>query len=176
MNHSSPGITRLKQINLLNHLPSHSQVPKILKSFKGYFRASRIHDHLSEVTRYIYIYTLVFFSVQMVDESKKEDAVKAIIYEATSRLRDPVYGSAGTIFHLQRMVEELKMQVESMRAQVVQLQEQRNQLLGILMNVRHLDSTSSVHDSKFDGGNFMLDEDSMAYDPMTFFTENDWTF
>jgi len=118
----------------------------------------------------------VFFSVQMVDESKKEDAVKAIIYEATSRLRDPVYGSAGTIFHLQRMVEELKMQVESMRAQVVQLQEQRNQLLGILMNVRHLDSTSSVHDSKFDGGNFMLDEDSMAYDPMTFFTENDWTF
>jgi hypothetical protein len=21
-----------------------------------------------------------------------------------------------------------------------------------------------------------LDEDSMAYDPMTFFTENDWTF
>ncbi|KAH8489659.1 hypothetical protein Peur_058883 [Populus x canadensis] len=114
--------------------------------------------------------------IQMVEESKKEDAVKAIIYEATSRLRDPVYGSAGTIFHLQRMVEELKMQVESMRAQVVQLQEQRNQLLGILMNVRHLDSTSSVNDSKLDGGNFMLDEDSMAYDPMTFFTENGWTF
>ncbi|XP_011010203.1 PREDICTED: LOB domain-containing protein 1-like [Populus euphratica] len=114
--------------------------------------------------------------IQMVEESKKEDAVKAIIYEARSRLRDPVYGSAGTIFHLQRMVEELKMQVESMRAQVVQLQEQRNQLLGFLMNVRHLDSTSSLHGSKFDGGNFMLDEDSIAYDPITYFTENDWTF
>ncbi|KAB5527731.1 hypothetical protein DKX38_021578 [Salix brachista] len=105
--------------------------------------------------------------IQMVEESQKEDAVKAIIYEATSRLRDPVYGSAGTIFHLQKMVEELKMQVESMRAQVVQLQEQKNQLLGIL----------SIHDRKFDGGNLMLDEDPlMAYDPITFFTENDWTF
>ncbi|KAG5232087.1 hypothetical protein OIU76_005082 [Salix suchowensis] len=115
--------------------------------------------------------------IQMVEESKKEDAVKAIIYEATSRLRDPVYGSAGTIFHLQKMVEELKIQVESMRAQVVQLQEQKNQLLGILMNVRHLDSTSSIHDRKFDGGDLMLDEDPlMAYDPITFFTENDWTF
>ncbi|KAJ6319427.1 hypothetical protein OIU77_011090 [Salix suchowensis] len=115
--------------------------------------------------------------IQMVEESKKEDAVKAIIYEATSRLRDPVYGSAGTIFHLQKMVEELKIQVESMRAQVVQLQEQKNQLLGILMNVRHLDSTSSIHDRKFDGGDLMLDEDPlMAYDPVTFFTENDWTF
>ncbi|KAJ6401471.1 hypothetical protein OIU84_016805 [Salix udensis] len=115
--------------------------------------------------------------IQMVEESKKEDAVKAIIYEATSRLRDPVYGSAGTIFHLQKMVEELKMQVESMRAQVVQLQEQKNQLLGILMNVRHLDSTSSIHERKFDGGDLMLDEDPlMAYDPITFFTENDWTF
>ncbi|KAJ6674550.1 LOB DOMAIN-CONTAINING PROTEIN 1-LIKE [Salix viminalis] len=115
--------------------------------------------------------------IRMIQESKKEDAVKAIIYEATSRLRDPVYGSAGTIFHLQKMVEELKMQVESMRAQVVQLQEQKNQLLGILMNVRHLDSTSSIHDRKFDGGDLMLDEDPlMAYDPITFFTENDWTF
>ncbi|KAJ6680596.1 LOB DOMAIN-CONTAINING PROTEIN 4-RELATED [Salix purpurea] len=115
--------------------------------------------------------------IQMVEESKKEDAVKAIIYEATSRLRDPVYGSAGTIFHLQKMVEDLKIQVESMRAQVVQLQEQKNQLLGILMNVRHLDSTSSIHERKFDGGDLMLDEDPlMAYDPITFFTENDWTF
>ncbi|CAK7349129.1 unnamed protein product [Dovyalis caffra] len=109
---------------------------------------------------------------------KKEDAVKAIIYEATSRLRDPVYGSAGTIFHLQKMVQELKIQVESMKAQVLQIKEQRDQLLGILMNVDHLDSTSSVNDHMFDGGStLMLDEDhTMAYDPITFSPESDWTF
>ncbi|KAE8693652.1 LOB domain-containing protein 3 [Hibiscus syriacus] len=49
--------------------------------------------------------------IQIVEERNREDAVKALVYEATARIRDPVYGSTGAICQLQKMVQELKMQL-----------------------------------------------------------------
>ncbi|XP_062091369.1 LOB domain-containing protein 11-like [Humulus lupulus] len=72
--------------------------------------------------------------IQMVEETKRDDTVKSIVYEATARMRDPVYGCAGTIFHLQKMVSELRSQLETTTAQVMDLQEERDKLLGLLMN------------------------------------------
>lgn len=112
----------------------------------------------------------------MVDETRREDAVKAIVYEATARLRDPVYGSAGAIFHLQKMVQELKVQLESISARVLESQAQRDELLGLLRNVNHLDRL--VHPTNapvVDAGSFMLDDAVlMAYDPVKFPAECDW--
>ena len=64
------------------------------------------------------------------------------------------------------MVQELKMQLESTKARVLELQQQKDQLLGILLNVNHpIDH----------GGSFSLDyDDSMAYDPAKFPVECDW--
>ncbi|KAJ4838153.1 hypothetical protein Tsubulata_048382 [Turnera subulata] len=112
--------------------------------------------------------------IQMVEESKREDAVKAIIFEATARLGDPVYGSAGPVFQLQKMVQEFKLQLESIRAQVLQLQGQREQLLGILMNNIHpFDSSSLVNDPVLGSCSFPVDDDTAAYDPITFHVEPD---
>ncbi|KAL4323611.1 hypothetical protein GQ457_11G001700 [Hibiscus cannabinus] len=91
--------------------------------------------------------------IQMVEERNREDAAKALVYEAKARLRDPVYGSAGTIFQLQKMVHELKVQLESMNAQVLELQQQKDQLLGTLLNVDHLD----LHPLIDHGCSFSLD-------------------
>ncbi|WZZ83844.1 hypothetical protein YC2023_104416 [Brassica napus] len=49
-------------------------------------------------------------------ESQRTDAVKSLVYEAEARIRDPVYGSAGAIYNLQRQVSEL--QAELAKAQV----------------------------------------------------------
>ncbi|KAF8412095.1 hypothetical protein HHK36_000050 [Tetracentron sinense] len=76
--------------------------------------------------------------LQRVEETKREDAAKSIVYDASARLRDPVYGSAGAIFHFQKHIQELEVQLELSRAQVMELQEQRDQLLRILMDVHHL--------------------------------------
>ncbi|XP_002530212.2 LOB domain-containing protein 1 [Ricinus communis] len=112
--------------------------------------------------------------IQMVEETRREDAVKAIIYEATARLRDPVYGCAGTIFHLQKMVHELNMRVETVRSQVLELQEQRDQLLGILTKV-HLSPAAPANHLAFDGSDFSLDGDNyMGYDPVKSPVECDW--
>lgn len=104
----------------------------------------------------------------MVEEIKREDAVKALVYEAKARLRDPVYGSAGATSHLYKMVQDLKVELESMQTQIVALQEQRNQLLSILMNVHHQDPVYSINDSTIDCGNFSVDDGSLAYDPVNF--------
>ncbi|KAJ7951330.1 putative LOB domain-containing protein [Quillaja saponaria] len=108
--------------------------------------------------------------VQMVEETNREDAVKAIVYEATARLRDPVYGSAGTIFQLQKMIEELKVQLDSIGAQVSDLQEKIDHLLSIHMNVLHLDVFSAMGDPMFEG------DSTKAYDPCNFPAECDWIF
>lgn len=97
---------------------------------------------------------IVFWN-QMVEETRREDAVKALVYEARARLRDPVYGSTGAIFHLQKMIEELRSQLESIRSQVLELQQHRDQLLGILMNNVHCledDLFSTMHHDPMFGG------------------------
>ena len=107
------------------------------------------------------------------EETNREDAAKALVYEATARIRDPVYGSTGAIFQLQKMVQELKMQLESTKARVLELQQQKDQLLGILLNVNHLDLLSPINH----GSSFSLDyDDSLAYDPAKFPVECDWIF
>ncbi|XP_034709927.1 LOB domain-containing protein 1-like [Vitis riparia] len=114
--------------------------------------------------------------IQMVEESRREDAVKAIIYEATARLRDPVYGSAGAIFHLQKMIQDLKTQLDSIRTQTLVLQEQRDQLLGILKNVHHMDPVSPMDFPMFGAAGSLSNGDILCYDPSTFPLDSDWTW
>ncbi|WKA05771.1 hypothetical protein VitviT2T_023716 [Vitis vinifera] len=114
--------------------------------------------------------------IQMVEESRREDAVKAIIYEATARLRDPVYGSAGAIFHLQKMIQDLKTQLDSIRTQTLVLQEQRDQLLGILKNVHHMDPVSPMDFPMFGAAGSLSNGDILRYDPSTFPLDCDWTW
>lgn len=111
----------------------------------------------------------------MVEESKREDAVKAIIYEARARLRDPVYGSAGAIFHLQKMIQDLKAQLDSIRTQILVLQEQRNQLLGILKHAHNSDPVSPM-DFPISGvaaGSLSID-DRLGIHPSMFPLDCEW--
>ncbi|XP_039025235.1 LOB domain-containing protein 1-like [Hibiscus syriacus] len=104
----------------------------------------------------------------MVEKRNREDAVKALVYEATWRIKDPVYGSTGVVCQLQKMVQELEMQLESTKARVLELQQQKDQFWNFLSN---LDLISPIN-----GGNFALDyHDSISYDPAKFPAEcDDW--
>ncbi|XP_057980382.1 LOB domain-containing protein 1-like [Malania oleifera] len=116
--------------------------------------------------------------IQMVEESMREDAVKAIVYEARARLKDPVYGSTGAIFYLQKTVEELKMQLEWATARASDLQEQRDSLLGILMNVHQLNDfvvPIPANEPAFSGSSFSVDDTVMGCDPLNFSLKCDWS-
>ncbi|XP_010267668.2 PREDICTED: LOB domain-containing protein 1-like [Nelumbo nucifera] len=93
--------------------------------------------------------------LQTVKETEREDTVKSMVYEASARLRDPVYGSAGAIFHLQKLVKELESELDLIRARVLESQEQQNQLLRILMDVHHLPPISPFEDIMFDCENLI---------------------
>ncbi|XP_058092346.1 LOB domain-containing protein 1-like [Magnolia sinica] len=103
--------------------------------------------------------------LQMVEESRREDAVKSMVYEAKARLRDPIYGSAGTVFYLQKHVKDLEMQLQSMAAQVLESQRQRDQLLKILMDVHSVNQSSPVDNAILDRFSFMLGDNSIWCDP-----------
>lgn len=113
----------------------------------------------------------------MVEESKREDAVKAIIYEATARIRDPVYGSAGAIFHLQKMIQDLKTQLELIRTQKRLLQEERDKLYGILENFHGMNPVSPMDFPAFGAAaGSLFNDDTLCYDPSEFVLDCDWTF
>ncbi|MED6185540.1 hypothetical protein PIB30_058097 [Stylosanthes scabra] len=85
--------------------------------------------------------------VTVVEETKREDAVKAMVYEAKARLRDPVYGSTGAIFHLQKMIEELKEQLESIRTRVSELRRQKEHYLFMMLQHNHNYTTPYDHEN-----------------------------
>lgn len=58
-----------------------------------------------------------------------------MVYEAEARIRDPVYGCAGAIYHLQRQVSELQAQLAKAQVEMVNMQFQRSNLLELIYNM-----------------------------------------
>ncbi|KAF2321867.1 hypothetical protein GH714_003250 [Hevea brasiliensis] len=66
--------------------------------------------------------------LQELPESQRADAVSSMVYEASARIRDPVYGCAGAICHLQKQVNELQAQLAKAQAELVNMQCQQANL------------------------------------------------
>lgn len=56
--------------------------------------------------------------LQDLPKSQRADAVNSMVYEANARLRDPVYGCAGSIFQLQRQINELQAELAKAQAEL----------------------------------------------------------
>ncbi|PON96392.1 Lateral organ boundaries domain containing protein [Trema orientale] len=70
--------------------------------------------------------------LQELPESQRADAVSSMVYEASARIRDPVYGCAGAICQLQKQVSELQAQLAKAQAEVVNMQCQQANLVAFL--------------------------------------------
>ncbi|KAI3831368.1 hypothetical protein MKW92_049708 [Papaver armeniacum] len=70
--------------------------------------------------------------LQELPESQRVDAVSSMVYEANSRIRDPVYGCAGTIYQLQKQVCDLQAQLAKSQAEIVSMQCQQAHFVGPL--------------------------------------------
>ncbi|KAK1409546.1 hypothetical protein QVD17_36072 [Tagetes erecta] len=70
--------------------------------------------------------------LQELPDSQRADAVSSMVYEANARLRDPVYGCAGAICHLQNQVNELQAELAKAQAEVLNMQCQQSALLSII--------------------------------------------
>ncbi|CAI8585320.1 unnamed protein product [Vicia faba] len=69
--------------------------------------------------------------LQELPEAQRADAVTSMVYEASARIRDPVYGCAGAICQLQKQVNELQAQLAKSQAEVVNMQLQQANLVAL---------------------------------------------
>lgn len=60
-----------------------------------------------------------FVITQEVPESQRADAANSLVYEATLRLQDPVYGCMSTISALQQQVQLLEAELQAVRAEIM---------------------------------------------------------
>ena len=58
--------------------------------------------------------------LQELPAAQRADAVSSLVYEATARMRDPVYGCAGAISYLQQQVAQLQVQLAVAQAEILQ--------------------------------------------------------
>ncbi|XP_074561597.1 LOB domain-containing protein 12-like [Curcuma longa] len=56
---------------------------------------------------------------------QRADAVSSLVYEATARMRDPVYGCVGAISYLQNQVSQLQMQLAVAQTEILCIQMQQ---------------------------------------------------
>ncbi|XP_076961026.1 LOB domain-containing protein 1-like [Bidens hawaiensis] len=70
--------------------------------------------------------------LQKFPESRRADAVSSMVYEANARLRDPVYGCAGTICQLQKQVNDLQAELAKAQAEMVNLQCRHSNILTLV--------------------------------------------
>ncbi|GLJ18189.1 hypothetical protein SUGI_0321550 [Cryptomeria japonica] len=62
----------------------------------------------------------------------RADAVNSMVYEANARVRDPVYGCAGTVSQLQHQISQLQSQVAAAQAELLNLRIQQANFLSLL--------------------------------------------
>ena len=55
-----------------------------------------------------------------------------MVYEASARIRDPVYGCTGAICQLQKQVSDLQAQLDKAQAEIVTMQCQQANLLSLV--------------------------------------------
>ncbi|XP_051121640.1 LOB domain-containing protein 1-like [Andrographis paniculata] len=60
--------------------------------------------------------------LQEVPVDQRSDTVNSMVYEASARLRDPVYGSAGAISNLQKQIGELQAELAKANAEILNMQ------------------------------------------------------
>ncbi|KAK4764769.1 hypothetical protein SAY86_025859 [Trapa natans] len=70
--------------------------------------------------------------LQDLPESQRADAVASIVYEASARVRDPVYGCAGAICQLQKQVSDLQAQLAKAQAELINMRCHQEDLVAML--------------------------------------------
>ncbi|KAI3799750.1 hypothetical protein L1987_35052 [Smallanthus sonchifolius] len=102
--------------------------------------------------------------LQELPESQRADAVSSMVYEANARLRDPVYGCAGAICHLQKQVSELQVELAKAQAEVLNMQCQHSTLLSMIcMEMdQQLVSPLTQQQTPYENLNFFPDDVSLG--------------
>ncbi|XP_039145702.1 LOB domain-containing protein 1-like [Dioscorea cayenensis subsp. rotundata] len=112
--------------------------------------------------------------LQELPESQRADAVSAMVYEASARMRDPVYGSTGVICHLLRQVSDLQAELAKAQAKLLNIKAHKDCLMEF--NCMEIMAKSPQHQPQpLDNCNISCDLFEAYPDPDPFWEPNLWT-
>lgn len=94
-----------------------------------------------------------------------------MVYEANSRIRDPVYGCAGAICQLQQQISELQAELAKAQAEMLNLQCQNNNLKSLIcmgMGAQDDQEITSEQSLSYENASLFLDDASLyaAWEPL----------
>ncbi|KAL6501138.1 LOB domain-containing protein 1 [Orobanche hederae] len=75
--------------------------------------------------------------LQELPEAQRADAVNSMVYEANARLRDPIYGCAGAICHLQKQICDLQAELAKAQAEILNVQCQNASLCDLICKAQN---------------------------------------
>lgn len=93
--------------------------------------------------------------------------MSSLVYEANARIKDPIYGSAGTIWHLQKQVGNLQAELAKAQAELINLQCQQTNLTAFVckeMTTQTDQQPPVTQQISFDNQNFFLNDTSFGAD------------
>lgn len=86
---------------------------------------------------------------QEMPESQRADAASSLVYEANARIRDPVYGTAGIVFQLQKQVRELESLVARAQAELAAVRSKHDNLVGAVVCMKASCSSPSSFPTEY---------------------------
>lgn len=93
-----------------------------------------------------------------------------MVYEANARIRDPVYGCAGAICHLQKQVSELQAQLAKAQADLINMQcQQENLLARFCMNFQEeqqQQQQQQLQPFEFLNGGLFFEDGTLGMEPL----------
>ncbi|KAI3426686.1 LOB domain-containing protein, partial [Psidium guajava] len=104
--------------------------------------------------------------LQELPEPQRADAVSSMVYEANARIRDPVYGCAGAICHLQKQVSELQEQLAMTQAELINLELQRANLVAACMEMAQSPEPATDFQRQFGDSTGFLDDGSTGWESL----------
>nr|GLL23185.1 LOB domain-containing protein 1-like [Ipomoea trifida] len=111
--------------------------------------------------------------LQELAEDQRADAVNSMVYEASARIRDPVYGCAGAICQLQKQMSEVQAELAKAQAEILNLQCQNTNLKTLVCMQMASSSSSSQQQQlsspvqehlSYESGSFLLEDCSFSSD------------
>lgn len=105
--------------------------------------------------------------MQDIPPQQRGDTVSSLVFEATARLRDPVYGCVGAISYLQNQVSQLQMQLAVAQTELLCIQMQQdnnNQHAGLPDQLTSFGpTTSSLPPLSLQQPELLVDEKSFVF-------------
>ncbi|KAL0402949.1 UNVERIFIED_CONTAM: LOB domain-containing protein 12 [Sesamum radiatum] len=101
------------------------------------------HPHKFAIVHKVFGASNISKMLQELPLHQRADAVSSLVYEATARARDPVYGCTGAISYLQSQVAQLQMQLALAQAEMLCIQMQQDQQL-LPNTLQHLNQNNHM--------------------------------